>query len=240
MNELTDAIKSIEEEIEELTKRKEFLENIDITKVPNEDEWHEMCLSDLRHSDLLGIFITNIFPNAADIKIGCNYAQFSLYDFICYIPTSNIRGIEIDTKWFVKTKKPIYMDNHTTYIPPVLSVLTKYVNATNWDEKSKAIIGANYKKWYRFILWNFKYRFNHKQYVDRYNSQKDDYDKRFNLLVEQHNETVRKQKELIYKMENVLIPELSKFTDRIKIHRPTISYSSIDSLEKILNYYKEN
>lgn len=240
MNELIDAIKSIEEEIEELTKRKEFLENIDITKVPNEDEWHEMCLSDLRHSDLLGRFITNIFPNATDIKIGCNYAQFSLYDFICYIPTSLIKGIEIDTKWFVKTKKPIYMDNHTTYIPPVLSVLTKYVNATNWDEKSKAIIGANYKKWYRFILWNFKYRFNHKQYVDRYNSQKDDYDKRFNLLVEQHNETVRKQKELINKMENVLIPELSKFTDRIRIYRPTISYSSIDSLEKIINYYKEN
>ena len=77
---------------------------------------NEMCLSNLRHSDLLGRFITNIFPNATDVKIGCNYAQFSLYDFICYIPTSAITGIEIDTKWFIKTQPPIYMDNKTTYI----------------------------------------------------------------------------------------------------------------------------
>ena len=47
MNQIEEAIKSLDEEINELQERKHFLESIDTTKVLNEEEWHEICQSDL-------------------------------------------------------------------------------------------------------------------------------------------------------------------------------------------------
>ena len=160
MSPIEESIQLITEDIEELQKRKEFLESLDINAVLNEDEWHELCQSSLRSDNILSVFVHNIFPDAEDISITANYVKFLLYGIRCYLPTSLIRGIEIDTSWFIKTKKPIYMDDQSTCIPIKLKKLNAYLEATNWNDQAKAILGSYDRKIIRFFLWHFKYKYN--------------------------------------------------------------------------------
>ena len=46
-----------------------------------EDTWHKICFTSLRTSDLMGRLLKNIFPDAEDIKVDCNYVMFTLYGF---------------------------------------------------------------------------------------------------------------------------------------------------------------
>lgn len=237
MDQLQIAIQSIDNEITELQQRKEFLKSIDTKKVLNEDEWHELCQSCLRSNSILNVFVANIFPNATDIHVGPNYVKFTLYDINCYLPTSLVKGIEIDVKQFVKTKEPIYMDRNTTYISPKLEILNNYINANNWDEKSSIIIGNGYKKSARFILWHCKYKFKHKEYLEKQKLYQEEYDGNFEQITKTYSELVNKQKDMINIIKSKVIPELSKFTDNIRLYKPYITYSDFKNLDEILNYY---
>lgn len=77
MNAIEEAIQTIDEQIEELQNRKNFLLNLNIDKAPNEKEWHEICETDLRYSDSLADILLVIFPDAKDIKVGSNYVIFT-------------------------------------------------------------------------------------------------------------------------------------------------------------------
>ena len=77
---------------------------IDFSKPINEEEWHEICKTPLRSSDILCVIIRNIFPQAKNIKRYSNCVVFDLLDFSISIPTSNCRGISISTKWYIPDK----------------------------------------------------------------------------------------------------------------------------------------
>ena len=52
----------------------------------------------------MGRLLKNIFPDAEDIKVDCNYVMFTLYGFKCFLPTSDYYNIEVDTSWYIKDK----------------------------------------------------------------------------------------------------------------------------------------
>ena len=101
---ITEAIKSLEEQISEYKEQIEVVKNTDFNAPVDEDTWHKICFTSLRTSDLMGRLLKNIFPDAEDIKVDSNYVIFTLYGFKCYLPTSDYYNIEVDTSWYIKDK----------------------------------------------------------------------------------------------------------------------------------------
>ena len=144
------------------------------------------------------------------------------------MPTSLITGIEIDIDW-VRKENPPKFEN---FVGRKLYSLREYINASNWDDKSKAIIGKSYKKWYRFILWNFKYRWKQKEYKKQYEELMNIANEKLTKQTEIYNNFMEEQKEKINIIKNKVIPELSKFSTDIRSHK---NFSN--ELKKVLDYF---
>lgn len=95
-----DAIQENEEEINEFKSQNAFMLTIDFSKPVDEETWHKICETPLRHSELLGTLVKNTFPEAENIVVRCNYVYFTLFGFKIQIPTSRKHGINIDTSWY--------------------------------------------------------------------------------------------------------------------------------------------
>lgn len=94
------AIAEINEEIADLKTQVDFLQTL-VEKEPlTEEEWHLVCETPLRSTDLMATFAHNIFPEATDIKVGCNYVALNLFGFRVMIPTSRAQGVCIETNWY--------------------------------------------------------------------------------------------------------------------------------------------
>ena len=92
MNEdIEDARKKIEEEQQYI----ELIRNLNATQTVTEKKWHELCETPIRYSDILKVFVRNMWPEADNIKITANSVRFDLYGFTVAIPTSRCMGIEI-------------------------------------------------------------------------------------------------------------------------------------------------
>lgn len=101
---IVEAIESLKEQISEYKEQIEVVKNTDFNAPIDEDTWHKICFTSLRTSDLMGRLLKNIFPDAEDIKVDCNYVMFTLYGFKCFLPTSDYYNIEVDTSWYIKDK----------------------------------------------------------------------------------------------------------------------------------------
>lgn len=236
MNAIEEAIQTIDEQIEELQNRKNFLLNLNIDKAPNEKEWHEICETDLRYSNSLADILLVIFPDAKNIKVGSNYVIFTLYDFTCYIPTYRGLGIEVDTTWYKYISQPNIKD----FVYGRLQILSRYVNAKNWNEKSKIIIGRNYVIWYRFILWWFYYRWKHNQYINEYNKLMDVALSKYDEQLQKYDIYSKELYEISNKFKNKLLPELTKFSTNIRIYqKTTFGSKSTRAIESIIAQYKK-
>ena len=132
-----EAVKDLLEEKQEIENRISLIQSIDWNKPVTEDVWHEICETPIRGTDLLKILVTNIFPEAEEIKVGANYVNFKLRGFDIQIPTSRCRGINIGTNW--------YKDPNTVCIEPrAHSETTTYMkmyfdavdNKEGWKNKS--------------------------------------------------------------------------------------------------------
>ena len=119
------AIADLNEDIEEAQKKiaeeKQYIElirNLDTTQTVTEKKWHELCETPIRYSDILKIFVRNMWSEADNIKITANSVRFGLYGFTVSIPTSRCMGIEIvsdptfqylrkeEPKFYQKSKQP--------------------------------------------------------------------------------------------------------------------------------------
>ena len=154
-----EAIKDLQEDIAEKQNQIELIKNIDWNKPVNEETWHKICDTPLRTSDLLGVLVKNIFPEAENIDVGCNYVSFDLYGFRCALPTSRCNGAYIETGWYKK-------DNGHPTLPETISQyhMRRYFQAKDDKENWEVLFNerlSSYKscrKWIKFIMWFGHYK----------------------------------------------------------------------------------
>lgn len=188
---------------------------MDWNKSVSEEEWHKICETPLRSSNSLGLLLKNIFPDAENIKVGCNYIYFDLYGFSCGLPTSRCNGVYIKTNWYKKDNgQPSnpYWGNDVK--------MKKYFEAKdrgdNWDILFKYRIPdlTSYKKWVRFILWFGYYRWksDHREEWETKFASEELY---FEERVKAYHEERKNIHDKAVTMKNILITELKKFSDKI-------------------------
>lgn len=209
---IEDAIKDIDESINEKKTQIGIIKNIDWNKPVNEKTWHKICETPLRSSDLLGDLLKNIFPDAEDINVHCNYVYFTLYGFKCAIPTTRCTGIHIDTSWYEKNygKPKHYNTIHQEY-------MIKYFNAKDNKENWEVLFNyrfssySHYNKLAKFILWFGYYKWK--------DDKRDEIEKEIKENQEEFEEIIdiyyQKRKEMYEKtkiMVETVIPELRKFS----------------------------
>lgn len=221
-------LQELQEIIDEKQNQMDLIKNIDWSKPVNEEIWYEICKTPLRSSDLLGVMAKNIFPDAENVNVYCNYVYFSLDGFECALPTSRRKGVCIKTDWYKKDNgKPSnpYLANH--------SVMKKYFNAKDngeyWDVLFKYRLPrlSSYKRWTRFILWFGYYKWK----SDNREKWEEIFENDESSFIEEVNEYYEERK-IIHdnaeKMVKVVIPKLKKFSD--KIYRFNNSWYDIEEI----------
>ena len=210
-----EAIKDLEEDISEKKNQIELIKSIDWSRPVNEKTWHEICETPLRSSDLLSVLLKNIFPDAEEINVHCNYVYFKLHGFKCGLPTSRCNGTYIDTGWYEKDNgKP------TSYGTIHQYKMTKYFEAKDNKENWEILFNHRishcdyYKKWVKFLLWFGYYKW------------KDDKREEWEKVIKENQENLeksidrynQKRKEMYERtktMVEVVIPELKKFSMKV-------------------------
>ena len=186
---MEEAIKDLQEDIAEKQNKIELIKNIDWNKPVNEETWHQICDTPLRISDLLGVLVKNIFPEAENINIGCNDVSFDLYRFRCALPTSRCNGVYIETGWYQKDDgQPTLPESFSQYH------MRKYFqakdNKENWEvlfnERLSSYTSCH--KWIKFIMWfgHYKWKNVHREiweeaFVENQN--------KLDRMIEKYNQT---------------------------------------------------
>lgn len=210
-----EAIKDLQEDINEKQGQIDLIKSIDWSNPVDEDIWHEICETPLRSSDLLGVLVKNIFPEADDINVHCNYVYFKLYGYRCALPTSRCRGAYVETCWYKKDSgepKEIHFGNNYT--------MKKYFDEKDNDARWTVLFDyrlpnlRGYRKWIKFILWFGKYKWKD----DNRSSWEEEFEKdkqRFEKRKENYQIERKEMHEKVEIMVNKLIPELKKFSDKV-------------------------
>lgn len=224
---IAEAIESLAEEILECKEQIEVVKNIDFNAPVDEDTWHEICLTPLRTSDLMGKLLKNIFPNAEDIKVGSNYVVFTLYGFKCFLPTSDYYNIEVDTSWYIKDKGletfPEYCKRTGRRVIPLQEEYLK-IEKPAFKQKINYVFDTPryknmpyWKKIFLYIRYYSVYKIATKDRIKILND--------CNIVHKLYDDYVaryckdRKEMQLnIDRMNKILLPELMKFTKNIKAH----------------------
>ena len=210
-----EAIKDLQEDIMEKQNQIELIKGIDWNEPLNEKIWHEICDTPLRTSDLLSVLVKNIFQNAEDIKVGCNYVSFKLYGFKCALPTSRCNGAYIETGWYQK-------DNGQPTLPETIAQyhMRRYFqakdNKENWevlfDERLSSY--KSYKKWIKFIMWFGHYKWkkiDRAKWEEIFAENQNKLDRMINKYNQERKEMYEKTKQMV----EIVIPELKRFSMKV-------------------------
>lgn len=232
----TEAIESLKTEIEEKKKQMELLEHIDFEKPCTEDEWHKLCETNLRTSDLMGILVKSIFPNCESIEVRRNYVSFQLYGFWCYLPTFAKKRIEVDTSWWRKRKGFISFKEYCsrTYHNKVVyefsekenKTISDYVDLVRPLDKKRSDIEK------RLIYLINKKKID--KAVEKEYKHLDDIKRQYNEITESNKIQMAaiQQKTKIFTEQ--LLPELYKFTDKVDAYK-FVTYGNVPKVEDIVN-----
>ena len=207
-----EAIKDLQEDITEKQNQIELIKNIDWNKPVNEETWHQICDTPLRTSDLLGVLVKNIFPEAENMNIGCNYISFDLYGFRCALPTSRCNGVYIETGWYQK-------DDGQPTLPETFSqyYMRRYFQAKDNKENWEVLFNErlpSYKschKWIKFIMWFGHYKW---KKIDRTKWEEVfvENQNKLDRMIEKYNQTRKEMHEKTKIMVEIVIPELKRFS----------------------------
>lgn len=211
-SDILDAIQDLEEQINETQKQIDFIKSIDFTKPVTESQWHKICETPLRYSNLLATLVKNTFPLAENILVHCNYVYFDLLGFKVQIPTSYCQGINVDTSWYHKgdgEPTRIYTGN----VKNMIEYFNAVDNKLGWYECAKYRIphSKTYKKWTLFILWWLKYKWKvpeRKQFEVTKKQQEEAYKERVEKYLSKRQDIRNKAKFLLYE----LLPLLNQFS----------------------------
>lgn len=215
---IQEVLETLQSDITEKENQINLIKNIDWTKSVTEKEWHQICETLLRTSDLLCNLLKNTFPNATDIKLEMNYVNFNLYGFRCQLPTSRYEEILVDMSWNKKLKEPTL--ENTIYSFEFESNMRKYFELLDshgyWLElfDLRFPIFKHYKKWIKFILWFGKYKWKdvyREQWEEQFKKTEERVTEKLNLYEKEKREIEEKNKILHEK----LLPELYQFTKNV-------------------------
>lgn len=106
--EVQEAIECLDTEIKELQREKSFLQSLEIRPVTCR-EWHTICETALRNSNLLLEIAKQTFPMGSNFKVGCNYVTFEWKKLTICCPTS--RQIYFEVRRTDNCGKPIFFDS---------------------------------------------------------------------------------------------------------------------------------
>lgn len=212
-----EAIKDLEEDISEKKNQIELIKSIDWSRPVNEKTWHEICETPLRSSDLLSLLLKNIFPDAEEINVHCNYVYFKLHGFKCGLPTSRCLGTYIDTGWYEKDNgKPTHHCTIKEYH------MQKYFEEKDKNGKWETLFNERFchldhlRKWVKFLLWFGFYKWkddDREKWEETFRENQECLDR----MIEEYNQTRKEMYERTQTMVEVVIPELKKFS--MKIHK---------------------
>lgn len=209
---VSEAVIELNNELEDIQRKIALVKSIDFTKPVTEKQWHTICETPLRSSDLLAVLVKNTFPLAENILVHCNYVYFDMLGFKVQIPTSLHRGINVDTSWYEKD----YGEPTEIYSEPIESLI-KYFDAVDnkkgWYEcaKHRVTYGETCKKWWLFITWWFKYRWKdpkRKLFEEVKSQQEEAYKER----VERYHSKRKKIRNKTEKLLNELLPLIDGFS----------------------------
>ena len=215
---IQDVLEVLQSDSTEKEKQMNLIKNIDWTKSVTEKEWHQICETLLRTSDLLCNLLKNTFPNATDIKLEMNYVNFNLYGFRCQLPTARYEEILVDMSWNKKLKEPTLENYYTMY--QFERNMKKYFELLDshgyWLElfDLRFPIFKHYKKWIKFILWFGKYKWkdvHREQWEEQFKKTEERVTEKLNLYEKEKREIEEKNKILHEK----LLPELYQFTKNV-------------------------
>lgn len=215
-----DAIKELEGSIAETNLHIELLKSIDWSKPVSEKDWHMICKTPLRTSNLLEILVKNTFTEAENVEVSPNYVRFNLYGFQCFIPTTKCIGIEVNTNWY---EKDCGIPKETAHC--MKNYFDALDNHESWEVLFKHRLPKLHfhRKWVKFLMWFGWFKWNdsnrdicekefEKHEVAYHRSVSDYYERRKNI----NNKTKL--------MVDKLIPELNKFTPSIRVYRDYTSF----------------
>lgn len=239
---INNAVSDIDEEISELQQQRKEILSINESTICTDKEFQHICRTQLRSSNILAIFVKNIFPDAIDIKVGPNWIRFTLDTFKCYIPTYDDYGIYVDLLEFnVNRPKP----ERKFFYTKEYFALEHFINATSWKEKCRAAITytknhRNYRTWVLFLYWIFKIKRNQNYYIEKYNELSKEVDNQYNEALNKYNKAIEdiNNKKLYFK--NTVYPKLNKFTDKIMLYSVnTISSLVMNELQTFIDFCSE-
>lgn len=214
VKEIKDSIFELEQGIREKQELIEMLRNLNIEEKLSEEDWHTVCESPLRSSRILVKLLTNIFPEATDVRLGGNFVYFTLYGIKCGLPTSRHTGIMIDTGWYRVPRQP------KLTLPRYLSVLLEVYNGrkSHFDWYSLASIRAKlYKKelskvglfFAYFLKWKWE-KINEEELFREVSKVEAEHQ----AAVDGYNNELRLRKEMVDNLFDKVIPELSSFSSK--------------------------
>ena len=230
-----DAIAEINENINELQEQLKLIQSFDFTKPVTEDVWHEICKTPLRSSDLLAILVKNIFPDAENILVQCNYVYFELMGFKVQIPTSLARGINVDTSWYEKDNG----EPSKIYLPDA-QTMKLYLEAVdqnaNWYERAKirCRFADSWSKPRLFLWWHLKHRWikiDREKWEARFKREEAEFQKR----IESYHEKRQKIKEKSARLIHDVVPMLDKFSTTHSAYNNGFGQCSIEQIKEFEN-----
>ena len=161
---------------------------------------------------MLGVLVKNIFPEAENINVGCNYVSFDLCGFKCALPTSRCNGVYIETGWYQKDDgQPTLPENISQYH------MRRYFQAKDNKENWEVLFNErlpSYKschKWIKFIMWFGHYKW---KKIDRTKWEEVFVENQNKLerMIEKYNQERKEMHEKTKTMVEAAIPELRKFS----------------------------
>lgn len=232
-----DAISDLKEQISQCESQIQLIENLDFNKKLTEDEWHELCETPLRSSELLSVFVKNIFPEATNINVHCNYVYFELMEYKIQIPTSRARGINVACNWYSPPTICCLYTNDS------LSKMEKYFEALDrnagWKELASLRCRLHKNDFNLFIWWFFYAKW---KKLDRKSIEKEilDYKVKQNEKLEKYKENCKKTYEKLKWTKENLLPVLNSFSDKHYCYNDNgYSISEITSDENMKRLLKE-
>lgn len=165
MYNIEDAIAALQREIEETNQRIRVLQEAQEHGIGRltEDTYHEMCLTHLRSSDLLGIALTEVFPFLTYEKGGINYYYFKTENGLTVqIPNSAVRDVEIVVdRYFPDAEKSMRAinSNHAFRKGECQRIITsceEYLTSCSLVKRAK-IAYRRYRTWFAVLSYCFHF-----------------------------------------------------------------------------------
>lgn len=241
---INSALKEIEQEIHKLNVRKEKiqrLQNVLDKEIISETEYHELCETPLRYTDLLGKLVCNALPCLTYESYSLNYFHYLANDWQVRIPNSRCSGIEIVLPYYgVKNRCECNSQNFSRTLKlgstkDKIRKIERFLASDSILEKALLAEPASVSQLVKYIIdWIFK----GKRYKRDMTSRLIDLKEKASSLESELNKTYRiylSNVQKIYLALQEILPEMLEWTDKVRI------YTKKDCNSKALfEFTKEN